>query len=86
MNTTDAAEQMTESVYTFVQTYVAENGYPPSLREIGASVHLAASGVARHLDRLEAWGRLSRQPGRARGIALAHRKSEQKSEQMFTTN
>jgi repressor LexA len=85
MTTFEAAEAMTETVYRFVQTYLAEHGYPPSLREIGAFVHLAPSGVARYLDRLEARGRLTRQVGQARGITLKGEKSKQMSEQMFHT-
>ena len=85
MTTLDAAEAMTETVYNIVQAYVAEHGFPPTLREISAKVHLAPSGVSHYLDKLEARGRLTRQPGQARGIVLCGEKSEQMSEQMFHT-
>lgn len=81
MTTFEATEAMTETVYHIIQAYQAEHGYPPTLREIGALAHLAPSGVARYLDKLEAQGRLLRQPGQARGISL----QGEKSKQMFHT-
>jgi len=63
-------EQTTNTVYNFIQSYIQLHGYPPSLREIAVGCYLGTSSVLRHFDKLEAWGRISREPGRARGMKL----------------
>ena len=79
-----------EAVYSFIRAYIDEHGYPPSLREIGAHCYIGRSTVLLYLDRLEARGRISRDPGKARSINLlgaksdAARKSGQMVGQMFT--
>ncbi len=57
-------------VYRFICTYVAENGYPPSLRELSKGCYMSVASVIRYLDRLEAEGRLRRDPNISRGIML----------------
>ncbi len=61
---------MTEAVYTFIYQYRKGHDFSPSLREIGSACFIGRSTVYRHLDRLEAQGRLAREPGCARGITL----------------
>jgi repressor LexA len=40
-----------QAVYEFVQGYIAEHGYPPTVREIGEAVGLSSSGTVQwHLD------------------------------------
>lgn len=59
-----------QQVFDFIQSYIDNNGYPPTLREICA--HLGVSGTLsamRHLDALEKKGYLKRDSG-SRGIAL----------------
>ena len=63
-------EPMTEMVYDFICLYLETHGYPPSLREISANCYLGRSTVIHHLDQLEARGRISRKPGRARSITV----------------
>jgi DNA-binding MarR family transcriptional regulator len=61
----------TERVYEFILSYMeAHNGLAPSQREIAEACFLVRSAVLRHLDRLEAWGRIIREPGKARSIRL----------------
>ncbi len=62
--------QTTESVFTFIEAYIAQEGIAPSQREIAEACYLAPSAVLRHLDRLEAWGRIARLPNKARSIRL----------------
>jgi DNA-binding MarR family transcriptional regulator len=71
MEDTNMRNDTTESVYAFIIEYMkAHNGLAPSQREIAASCYLVRSAVLRHLDRLEAWGRIIREPGKARSISL----------------
>lgn len=59
-----------ESVYNFVQRYIDQHHYAPSQREIARACFMGKSTVLRCLDKLEAKGLISREPGRARGIGL----------------
>jgi repressor LexA len=64
------ADPVTKSIYDFICQFVAEHGYAPSLREIGKGCFVAHGSVMRHLDKLEAWGWIEREPGRARSIIV----------------
>ncbi len=57
-------------IYEFIKLHIKEHTYPPTLREIGQGCYLSTASVARHLALLEKEGRISREPGRARGITL----------------
>jgi DNA-binding IclR family transcriptional regulator len=59
-----------ERVYTFIVTYIHEHATNPSLREIAAGCYLGRSTTYRFLDKLEAQGRILREPGQARSIRL----------------
>jgi SOS-response transcriptional repressor LexA len=63
-------QETTEAVYNFIIHYIHTNNYPPTTREIACACYLGTSTVLRHLDKLEAWGRITRHPGRARSIAV----------------
>lgn len=66
MNTTN-----TKAVYDFIQHYLdVHDGYPPSIRDIAGEVYIGHSTVLRHLDKLEAWGLIRREPQRPRSIRL----------------
>lgn len=65
-----AQQQVTEHVYGFVCQFISEYGFSPSLREIGAHCFVGRSTVQRHLDRLEAQGRIAREIGQPRTIRL----------------
>lgn len=65
-----------EEILQFVDQYVQENGYAPSIREIGAAVGLrSTASVSYHLRQLESKGLLhtSGAKGRKRAIATAQR-------------
>jgi repressor LexA len=64
------AYESTEAVYQFLKDFIRNHNFPPTVREIGEGCYLSRSTVTRHLDRLEAMGRIERQPGKARGITL----------------
>jgi SOS-response transcriptional repressor LexA len=61
----------TERVYDFIKRYFIENGgRPPTHREIAGACYMARSSVQRHLDILDAYGLIVREPGMARGLTL----------------
>ena len=63
-------DSVDNQVYAFIRAYIAENGHPPTLREIAAALYLSTGAVYRCLDKLEAQGRITRKPNRSRGITL----------------
>ena len=63
-----------QQVYDFLATYLAANGYPPTLQEIAKHLHVSGNlGVLRHLKALEREGLITRNPGSSRSIALVGR-------------
>lgn len=64
------SDATTENVYIFIQHYIEQNALSPTIREIADSCFLNVATVLRHLDRLEAQGRLIRTPYQARSIRL----------------
>jgi DNA-binding MarR family transcriptional regulator len=62
--------QTTNAVYQFLWDYVHEHGFPPTQQEIATHCFLTQPSVSRHLDKLEKWGWLAREEGKARGIKL----------------
>ncbi len=60
-----------KAVYAFIKSYRREHGnLSPSIREIGGACHISASHVITVLEALEAWGKIYREPGIARGIRV----------------
>lgn len=56
-------------IYNYINDCVAQNGYPPTLREIADAVGVRSTGtVARHLKSLEAQCLISRHGRLARAI------------------
>lgn len=68
--------QKSQEILSFVDQYVQENGYAPSIREIGAAVGLrSTASVSYHLQQLQEKGLLqtSGAKGRKRAIATTQR-------------
>ena len=63
-------EDRLDCVYTFVRLYLQQHHFAPSIREIAEGCFISTSYATRCLDVLEAQGRLTRERGRARSIAL----------------
>jgi repressor LexA len=58
----------------FIQTHSLENGYPPSIREIGSAVGISSTSVVNYnLNRLVDEGYLSRDQHVSRGIRLTEK-------------
>lgn len=69
-----------QEIYDYIQSYVAEKGYPPSMREICTGVGLASPSSAHyHVSRMEEVGLLQRTDGKTRAIALNQSKQEAKT-------
>jgi DNA-binding MarR family transcriptional regulator len=69
-------QPLIEQVYAFIATYIHQHSNSPSLREIADACYLGRSTTYRFLDKLEAQGRILREPGQARNIRLPKSDSE----------
>ena len=64
-------------ILRFIKEFVRENGFPPTLREIGKSFEIASTfGVKRHLDALEKKGFIRIESNASRGIAIVQQEDE----------
>ncbi|MBQ6116533.1 MAG: transcriptional repressor LexA [Oscillospiraceae bacterium] len=68
--------RMQQRIYDYIESTIREQGYPPSVREIGEAVGLKSpSTVHFHLKHMEELGVLTKGAGKGRAIALS--KSEE---------
>ena len=59
-----------KSVYEFIESYILQKGYGPTVREIAEAVHLSSpSTVHVHLKTLEEKGYIVRDPLKSRSIS-----------------
>jgi repressor LexA len=66
-----------EQILGFIQDFIQESGYPPTLREIAKEFELSSTfGVKRHLEALEKKGYLSVESNTSRGICLTKNPGE----------
>lgn len=68
-------EELTQSVLQFIEDYIEEHRYSPSIREIGDQCLIGRTTVTRYLDRLEIQGHITRDLGVARSITLLNSKN-----------
>src|SRR6185437_7264744 len=65
----DRSTQRQDDILDAIRAFTAENGYPPSVREIGERVGLSSSStIHSHLKTLERRGLLSRNPTKPRAL------------------
>lgn len=63
-----------QEIFDFIKRYSENNGYPPTVRDIGKAVGLASSStVHAHLANLEKLGLLRRDPTKPRAMELLDR-------------
>jgi len=63
-----------QEIFEFIKRYSENNGYPPTVRDIGKAVGLASSStVHAHLANLEKLGLLRRDPTKPRAMELLDR-------------
>lgn len=69
-----------QRVYDFIEAYINDKGYGPTVREIAEAVELSSpSTVHVHLKTLEDKGYIVRDPLKSRSIALPHRSEPETS-------
>src|SRR3954466_8206416 len=58
-------------ILDFIQEYLDDNGYPPTVRDIGGAVGLTSSStVHAHLSHLEKAGAIRRHPTKPRALEI----------------
>ena len=68
-----ALSKMQQRIYDYIVSCVRDQGYPPSVREIGEAVGLKSpSTVHFHLKHLAAAGYIEKDAGKGRAITLPH--------------
>ena len=81
MLTSESLTQRQEEVFAFLKRFTAKNGYPPSVREIGAAVGLSSSSsVHAHLQSLENKGLIKRDASAARALVIFDESDDEFSE------
>ena len=69
--------QMTDKIYEYLQTVIPEQGYAPSVREIGEAVGLKSpSTVHFHLKRLQERGLIEKGDFKGRAIVLTQKREK----------
>ncbi|MBN1920930.1 MAG: transcriptional repressor LexA [Anaerolineae bacterium] len=69
-----------DRILQFLETYSQENGYPPTVREIGKELGIESTSlVSFYLTQLEKKGYISRDPAISRGIRLTQSDNPRKS-------
>ena len=71
------SNERTERIYQFIKTYREEWDMGPTLREIGEACKISLGTVSEHLSRLEAQGKILRDPYKSRSIRLAEESNRQ---------
>ncbi|MCI6950741.1 MAG: transcriptional repressor LexA [Clostridium sp.] len=67
-----------QAIYEYIQAYYKENGFPPSVREIGQAVGLRSTAtVHTHLKKMEQKGMLTRDPSKQRALILTQQDEEE---------
>jgi repressor LexA len=76
-----------KEILSFIEQFRGENGYPPTLREIGRKFDISSTfGVKRHLDALVKKGYIAIESNASRGISYLRNEFDKSlaSESMFT--
>jgi len=59
-------------ILEFIEEFLLDNGYPPTIREIGKAVRISSTSVVKYnLEKLESLGHLQRRKEAARGLRLS---------------
>lgn len=67
-----ALSERQSKILSFVKTFMLDNGYPPTIREIGKAVGISSTSVVNYnLDALQRAGHIYRDRTVSRGIRLA---------------
>ena len=67
----DPLTKKQKDIYDFIKSFINENGYAPSYREIGQYFNLSSTGtIAGYISVLESKGYLTKEPADARAVQL----------------
>jgi len=70
LSTTPLTKRQRE-ILSYVTVFIADNGYAPSMKEIGQRFGLTSlATVSKHLENLQRKGRITRSWGRSRAITV----------------
>ncbi len=61
-------------VYSFIERFIAENRYPPTIREVSGAFHISVKGAYDHIESLQKKGWIRRTGNRSRSLELLARK------------
>ena len=59
-----------DRIFEFIRKHVQDTGYPPTVREIGASFRISEKGAYDHLNAIEKKGYIRRVPKKPRAIEI----------------
>ncbi|MEL6151440.1 MAG: MarR family transcriptional regulator [Chloroflexota bacterium] len=68
---------ITRRLYCFILHYFAAHRISPTQREMADGCFVSAGTITRHLDRLEMFGLIEREPGLPRSVRLTDRDDEE---------
>ncbi|MEM6282481.1 MAG: MarR family transcriptional regulator [Chloroflexota bacterium] len=60
----------TRRLYCFIKHYFAAHKISPTQREMADGCYVSAGTITRHLDRLQMFGLIEREPGLPRSVSL----------------
>jgi repressor LexA len=63
-------------VLGFLEFYIDQNKFPPTIREISQNFQISVKGAYDHVKALEKKGFIRTQDGRSRAIEISNRKTE----------
>jgi repressor LexA len=73
-----------KDILNFIEQFRSENGYPPTLREIGKKFEISSTfGVKRHLDALVKKGYIAVESNASRGISYLRHEYDDSSERVI---
>ena len=79
-------EEKLNEVYKFTVDFISDNGFPPSVREICAQLHIKSTATAySYIERLKARGLLEKSPLKKRALTLPHKQNDFKSVPLIGT-
>ncbi|HOA25195.1 MAG TPA: transcriptional repressor LexA [Aggregatilineales bacterium] len=73
-----------QAIINFISAFVEENGYPPTIREIGAACNISSTSVVNYnLNKLERAGLLVRDREVSRGLRLVTEDGDHDNKNLF---
>lgn len=76
-----SAAKKQDEILAFIYSFTKENGYPPSVREIGKAVGLnSTSTVHNYLEKLKESGKINRGASKTRALSPVHKENNSSSD------